>query len=206
MKFLLEKCVTTICSGLDSLHDLTSRLAFCWGVVGSCCQKMPLSDNLDWISVYYSVIDQLGRIYSIYQSNQDAKSILTEDSMSSEVTECTAEGVGIFFKWISQAQQVLGTWRDKLKAKEVNYDEMLLYFKLFSQINRAAVLLSAESLVVDMQYMQAMKQDFLQSFELLNIFLLRYVSGQPGSGWCVCVGGGGGGGVCLGPFGGGGGG
>ncbi len=190
MKFLLKQCVSTICSGLDNLHNLSSRLAFCWGVVGSCCLKMPLTDNLEWLSMFYSMIDQLGRIYSVYQSKQedgDTKSILTEDSMSTEVTECTAEGVTIFFKWIAQAQQVLGGWRDKLKSREVNFDELLMYSKQYSQISRAAMALNSGGLVMDSHELKMMKQEFLQQFELLNLFLLRYVAGVPDLQWLVLL-------------------
>ena len=188
MKFLLKHCVDSICKGLDSLHDLSSRLTFCWGIVSSCCQKMPLTENLDWISIYYSVIDQLGRIYSVYQSTQDAgdtRSVLTEDSLSSDVTECPTEGVVVFFKWIAQAQRILGEWKDRLKTMDVNYDELLLYLKHISQIGRAAVSLSSDGLVMDSTTVKAMKQDFLQQFELLNMFLIRYVVGQPEAGWYV---------------------
>ncbi len=186
MKFLLKNCVSTICSGLDSLHDLSSKLTFCWGVVGSCCLKMPLTENLEWLSIYYSLIDQLGRIYSVYQSKQEdaeTKSILTEDSMSTEVTQCTDEGVGVFFKWIAQAQQVLGTWRDRLKSRDVNYDDLVVYSKQYSQISRAAMALNSGGLVMDNHELKMMKQEFLQQFELLNLFLLRYVSGCPDLQW-----------------------
>jgi len=187
MKFLLTQCVNTICSGLDSLHDLSSRLTFCWGVVASCCQKMPLTENMDWIQVYYSVIDQLGRIYSVYQSNQkengDKQSVLTESSMSSDVTESSAEGVGVFFKWIAGAQQALSAWRDKLKQCDLNYDELLLYTKQMANIGRAAMALSSDSLVVDSHYVKALKVEFEQQFELLNMLLLRYIPGVPDSPW-----------------------
>lgn len=140
--------------------------------------------------MFYSMIDQLGRIYSVYQSKQedgDTKSILTEDSMSTEVTECTAEGVTIFFKWIAQAQQVLGGWRDKLKSREVNFDELLMYSKQYSQISRAAMALNSGGLVMDSHELKMMKQEFLQQFELLNLFLLRYVAGVPDLQWLVLL-------------------
>ena len=147
---------------------------------------MPLTENLEWLSIYYSLIDQLGRIYSVYQSKQEdaeTKSILTEDSMSTEVTQCTDEGVGVFFKWIAQAQQVLGTWRDRLKSRDVNYDDLVVYSKQYSQISRAAMALNSGGLVMDNHELKMMKQEFLQQFELLNLFLLRYVSGCPDLQW-----------------------
>ena len=122
-------------------------------------------------------------MYQSKQEDAETKSILTEDSMSTEVTQCTDEGVGVFFKWIAQAQQVLGTWRDRLKSRDVNYDDLVVYSKQYSQISRAAMALNSGGLVMDNHELKMMKQEFLQQFELLNLFLLRYVSGCPDLQW-----------------------
>lgn len=187
LRLLLDKCVKTICQNLDSFSDLSSRLDFCWGVVGSCCAKMPVSESLEWAKSYYHVIDQLGKIYSVYcqrQAGEDTRSVLNEETMPLDVANSSCEGVKMFFDWLSRAQQVLAAWREKFTAKKVNYDSIQLYLEVYGLLNRAATSLTANSLVVDSHYVHAVKTDFLQAFELLNIMLLRYISGQPDAGYC----------------------
>ena len=187
LKFLLQNCVMTICKNLNSLTDLSSRLEFCWGVVGSCCAKMPVSESLDWAKSYYQVIDQLGRIYSVFcqaQKNQETRSVLDTESMPLDVAQSTCEGVKKFFDWMSQAQKVLAAWRERFTSKKVNYDSIILYLEAYGLLSRAATSLSANSLVVDGQYVQTIRSDFLQAYELLNMALIRYVSGRPDLGHC----------------------
>lgn len=147
---------------------------------------MPLSSNLEWVNAYYTIIDQLGRIYGVYcshQQMQDTKSILDDESMPTDVSESSCDGVKIFFEWVAKAQQTLDSWRQKFQTQRINSDEIQLYTTTFSQLSRVATALSAESLVVDIQHVQAAKQDLLQAFEILNVQLLRYISGQPEAGW-----------------------
>lgn len=147
---------------------------------------MPISENLEWVNAYYAVIDELGRIYGVYcqaQKMEDTKSVLDEENMPQDISECSSEDVRAFFNWISKAQQVLDGWRVKFHSCSVNYDEILLYTKNYSQISRVASALNSETLVVDMQYVQGTKQSFLQEFEMLNMFLLCYIPGQPEAGW-----------------------
>lgn len=187
LRLLLDKCVKTVCQNLDSFSDLSSRLDFCWGMVGSCCYKMPVTESLEWAKSYYHVIDQLGKIYSIYSQRQigmDTRSVLNEETMPLDVANTTCDGVKMFFDWLSRAQQVLAAWREKFTSKHVNYDNIQLYLEVYGLLNRAATSLSANSLVVDSHYVHAVKTDFLQAFELLNIMLLRYIAGQPDAGYC----------------------
>ncbi len=173
---------------MDTLCDLSSRLEFCWGVVGSCCAKIPVSETLEWAKSYYHVIDQLGRIYSVFcqaQELEETRSVLSDESMPLDVAQSNSEGVQKFFGWLSKAQQALATWRERFKSKKINYDSIKLYLDVLSLLNRAATSLSANSLVVDQQYIVAIRTDFLQAFELLNIMLIRYISGQPDTGHCT---------------------
>lgn len=188
MKYILEKCVTVICRGIGSLNDLSSRLSFCWGVVASCCEKMPISDNFDWINSYLPVVSQLSRIYGTYCNSkgiEEDQCILKKENLPADITECPFQDVKKFFSWVCKAQQMLCSWQRKFTTRHVNYDEILLYAKYCSQVNRVASVFSAESVVVDMQDVNAVKQDFLQSFELLNMLLLHYVPSRPDSGWLV---------------------
>ena len=186
LRFLLHECVTAICADMSSFQDLSSRLTFCWGVVASCCEKMPISDNFAWISSYYAIIAQLGRIYGVYCSSRNLEEnslVLVGSDLPTDIVESNCDDVKTFFTWVFKARQVLATWKEKFDSKYVNYDEVLLYAKDFSHVNRVATVFAASAFVVDNQYIQATKQQFLQSFELLNIFLIRYIKDQPNAGW-----------------------
>ena len=186
MAYIVNESVTVICKGIDSLKDLSSRLNFCWGIVASCCKKIPISDDFEWARSYYSIISQFGRIFGVYCSMaglEDREAILREDHFPSDVVDCPSENVKKFFSWVSKAQDVLSVWQQKFTSKHINFDEILLYGKNFSQINRVATVFQSESLVVDTHDVQLVKQEFLQSFELLNMLLICYIKGHPDAGW-----------------------
>ena len=192
LRTLLDKCVKSICQNLDSINDPSLRLEFCWGVVGSCCTKMPVTESLEWINLYYHVIDQLGKIYSVYKQRmasvgEDTCSVLDGETMPVEISSSTCDGVKKFFNWLSRAQQVLKEWKDKFTSKKVNYDSIKLYLDAYGLLNRAATSLSANSLVVDANYIHTVKSDFEEAFETLNITLLRYISGHPDAGYLSLI-------------------
>ena len=177
--------MTAVCTS-HSLHELSSRLTFCWGVISSCCSKTLVSDSFEWITSYSRVIRQLGRVYGTYCRQRELKNsecILAVNSLPSDVEDCPSSDVRKFFLWVAKSHQMLGSWHQKFESKHINYDDILLYKKHFSQINTLAASLSVDSLVVEIHYIQAVRQEFLQNFEILNIFLLRYVPGQPDVGW-----------------------
>ncbi len=186
LRNLLDKCVKAICNNLDSLSDLSSRLEFCWGVVGSCCDKMPVTESLEWAKAYYHIIDQLGKIYSVFtqaQAQEETKSVLNDETMPRDISQSTSEGVKKFFNWLSKAQQILAGWRENFTSKRINYDTIMMYKEVYSLLCRAAASISANTLVVDSQYVKAVRADFLQAFELLNMILIRYIKNQPEVGY-----------------------
>ena len=145
-----------------------------------------MSNNYDWIANYRALFYQFSRIYGTYCEHnhmEEGDRILKTDSFPPDVTDSPCEDVKKFFSWVCSAQQVIVTWQNKLESKHVNFDEIHLYLKHFSQINRLGSEFSAEGLVMDTQSVQALKQEFLQNFEVLNMFLIRYISGQPDAGW-----------------------
>lgn len=171
---------------MSSFQDLSSRLTFCWGVVASCCEVMPISEKFSWINSYQVIISELSRIYGVYCSSrgvEEHKLISTSSDLPDDIKESTCNDVKTFFTWVFDARRGLIVWKEKFANKDVNYDEVLLYAKNFSHVNRVASVFAEDSSVVDNEYVQATKQDFLQSFELLNIFLLRYIKDQPDAGW-----------------------
>ena len=52
---------------LKNLFSLSSKQAFCWGIVASCCSRIHTSsENLEWFRNYSYVISVLGKIFNAY--------------------------------------------------------------------------------------------------------------------------------------------
>ena len=188
IRFLLESCVTVICKEIGSLQerDISSRLNFCWGILSSCCSRIPFSDTFEWINLFTFIVDQLGRVYGMYcqfHSLNEKDSIMKESKLPKDVLETSCEGVREVFKWVSRAQALLGEWSRKFSSREINYDEIELYRKNFSTITRVASLFYTNIEITDMANLSALKTDFNQEVELLNMFMIRYVPGKPELGW-----------------------
>ncbi len=188
VKFIVQKCVSTIAEDIatTNLQEMTSRLGFCWGIVASCCSRIPVSDNFEWIRNYYYLICELSRIYGTYCGKnglEESGCVLKEGAFPPDIVQCPSDEVKEFFKWVFRAQQVLVHWHEKLTSNRVNYDEIILYADNYSNIDMMAIAFSAKALVVDTHDVQALRQTFLQNFEVLNMLLLRYIPGQPEYGW-----------------------
>lgn len=190
IRFLIDNCVTTICKEIGCLQEVSSRLSFCWGVLASCCSRIPISDTFEWLNLFTFVVDQLGRVYGMYcqhHSLGEEESVLNENKLPDDVAESQCEEVRSVFKWVCHAQSLLVEWAKKFSSQEINYDEIQLYHKNFSAISRVASLFYANAEMTDMTNLSALTTSFNQNVELLNIFMIRYVSGKPELGWYVCV-------------------
>ena len=77
------------------------------------------------------------------------------------------------------------TWQRRVEARELNYDDILLYALFQDGIQFIGQAVCATSAVIDPHFIQEQKTDFLQYFEELNIMLLRYIPGQPEAKWCT---------------------
>ena len=188
LRFLIDHSVTTICNGIGSLNDISSRTSFCWGVLASCCSRIPVSDTFEWVRLFTYAIDQLGRVYGMYcELHQLSENgiALFEDSLPSDVAETPCDEVKQVFQWFSHAQSLLAEWARKFISENVNYDEVELYRTHFSSISRVSALFSSSTKLTNMQEVVAVKTSFDQNFELLNIFLIRYVPEKMELGWYV---------------------
>lgn len=64
---MLHLTVTILCKDLSWLQALSMKQQFCWGIIASCCAKIPISEkHLEWVLLYESVITCLSRIYNLY--------------------------------------------------------------------------------------------------------------------------------------------
>lgn len=52
---------------LSWLQDLNTKQRFCWGIVATCCSKVPISiKDFEWIHTYSHLTSKLGLIYRAY--------------------------------------------------------------------------------------------------------------------------------------------
>ena len=67
MYFVLHLIVTTLCEDPSWLQALSMKQQFCWGIITSCCGKIPISkEHFMWAYLYNSAITCLAGIYNFY--------------------------------------------------------------------------------------------------------------------------------------------
>ena len=65
MYSVLELTVTTLCKDPSWLQSLSMKQQFCWGIVTSCCGKIPITkEHFMWAYLYNSAITCLAGIYN----------------------------------------------------------------------------------------------------------------------------------------------
>ena len=82
-------------------------------------------------------------------------------------------------------QAALVEWKQKFMNQQINYDEILAYANQQSQLENLAQIVCAFSAIVDAQDTIAMKTLLLNTFEQLNIVLIKYIPGNPDAKWCI---------------------
>ena len=71
---IISKSVTELFGNLSWLSDPTPKQRFCWGIVATCCSKVPVRrETLIWIQDYDYLINQLCHIYKAYCTGQGLK-------------------------------------------------------------------------------------------------------------------------------------
>ena len=188
IRFLIDHSVTTICQRIGSLQEMNSSTQFCWGLLASCCSRIPVSDTFEWVHLFTFIIDQLGRVYGMYcelHGFSEEGITLVDGSLPEDVVESPCEEVRHVFQWVCRAQSLLAEWSHKFSSQKINYDEIQLYHKNFSNISRVSTLFYANATLMDLQSLVTIKTDFNENFELLNMFMIRYVPGSIDLGWYV---------------------
>ena len=68
---IIKKSVTELVRNLDWLTGVSPKQSFCWGIVASCCCKVPVRrESLEWVQDYDYLINQLCHIYKAYCTGQ----------------------------------------------------------------------------------------------------------------------------------------
>ena len=90
-----------------------------------------------------------------------------------------------YFNFVCQVQAVLLEWKEKFLQQQINYDEIVLYASKQQLLKHLAESVCASSSIVETQGILAVKTLLLNTFEQLNILLIRYIPGQPDAKWCT---------------------
>ena len=94
---VLHVTVTTLCKDLSWLKALTPKQRFCWGIIASCCGKIPVTkEQFDWVQSYRFVITHLGYIYNSYCAGKklpEEKRLLLAEGFSNEITYIPSEDI-----------------------------------------------------------------------------------------------------------------
>lgn len=76
-------------------------------------------------------------------------------------------------------------WQTRFNEIRVNYDDILLYASHQTQLHQLGEIVCCPSAVMDSLRVQQVKNTFLQEFEILNCYLIRYIPEQPEARWCT---------------------
>ena len=79
---------------------------------------------------------------------------------------------------------MLKHWNQKFQTEEVQYDEIMHYASHQATLVHLGTTVCAPQLVVDWPRVENTKTAFLNKFEMLNIYLIKYIPGKPDSHWC----------------------
>ena len=161
------------------------RQQFCLDVVNACCTAIQVtSSSFGWVENNSMVIHQLGDIYSLSYVKWSDEQTCFADELPPEVVKNPLSSVKQYFSWILKIHQVLQMWKTKLGNNVANYDEIHVYTQKQHYIQGIAQHVSAAaSLVISTENLFALKNNFLEKYEQLNILLLKYVPGDPKLGW-----------------------
>ena len=68
---IVTRSVTELCKNLGWLTSVSPKQGFCWGIVATCCSKIPVRrDSLEWIQDYDYLINQLCHVYKAFCTGQ----------------------------------------------------------------------------------------------------------------------------------------
>ena len=175
-----------LCENDSWYQDLTSKQRFCWGLIVSCCSKLRervAPCNFDWLSPYASIIRELGMLFTAYCNSTSVKCIL-RSTLPDEIMDSHC-GIKKLFECMKHIQDVLRVWQEKIRHRNITYDDIILYASNASLLFSLGNDMSCQSLVVEGRALEERKNTMIKDFERLNEALLKYIPGHPDAKWCA---------------------
>ena len=155
---------------LNSLErTLSPRQEFCWRIIAAFCQAADISStNLESIHNHLPIIISVGEICGKIGSRHRS---------NAEVAKC--------FEFLDKVRNILLTWRTNLEMHHITYDGMQQYASCYATdlVSVVDALPSDSKLLMELETLDSLQQEFRRQYEQLNILLIKYVPGHPE--WCT---------------------
>ena len=94
---VLHETVVTLAQNLSWLQALTMKQDFYWGIIASCCEKIPITEEeFEWVDSYESAIACLGGVYRSYCEKKKFprdKCLLCTEDFPQEITLSPSEHI-----------------------------------------------------------------------------------------------------------------
>ena len=186
----LPAVITVLSKKVCPQDSLTRKQRFCWGVLTTLCEQIqPKEGSFAWAEVSTAIIEKMGEIYTLYCqkwcSKHGTKECTLELELNPDICECPSE-VRKYYLWVQKIHKIFSNWHTKFLFQSVNYDDMIDYAASNTSIYNVAKAVCAPQMVVDDQYIERLKTNYLQDFEELNLLLLKYVPEVPRAKWYAC--------------------
>ena len=93
----LHLTVTTLCKDFSWLKVLSTKQSFCWCIIASCCENIPIAkEQFGWVQLYEHVIACLVNIYNSYCKRKkltESKCPLLTDGFPQEITHSPSDNI-----------------------------------------------------------------------------------------------------------------
>ena len=172
----LQSVVSCLKNGkLEWQKGLCARQAFCWHIVGACCDLIDISH--DDFTHYSNAVKVIASIYGKYcrvkYPNGNGRRHYCENLP--EVVTCPE--IGTYFKWIWNAQCVILKWKDAFQRNNVTYGDIVRYNENKSSLRDLAswVQVSPDATLTEKVANQALTS-FQDYYDHLNFLLVKYIS------------------------------
>ena len=95
--YVLDEIVCILFTDLSWLQSLTTKQIFYWGIIASCCEKIPIAkEQFACVQLYGSTISCVGQIYNMYcqcKELQEDKCLLSGDGFPQEITLIPSDNI-----------------------------------------------------------------------------------------------------------------
>lgn len=175
VQMILNRSLEILCTKAE---EVSPKHKFCWGFVATCCSKIRISEDIQWMVDHYGVVEQLGRIYSAHCTSAGLKG---EDCILKEIVlpVHAPDDMRTYFKWVKEAQGVLKAWKRDFSQKKLGYAKITEYYAKFNFVSRMSIALSAETLVIQLNDVKKYQDEYQRTVEYLDVYLLRSIGNHP---------------------------
>lgn len=176
---VLKECVVGACNSLRRLQQLSEVDKFYWHFITLCCNHIqPNPENLDKLTNYELVVDQLGKIHRNYCDINKINKVI--DDIPHEINDVSNTDIKEYFKWILKMQMILSHWKEKFNTGEFNYDDIFTYAIKVDQIAGFAEALHVKHLAYNANKISHFKEEYSKLYAKLCTLLVK---NSKDSGW-----------------------